>query len=454
MNLTRRTVLQGLLGSSLGAALPCQVAAAETATPQRVIFFLQNHGFCPAHAHPESIGLDGTDGETSLKHIQSKLDRVEAVDLQGHQLPPWIDPLEPIRERLTIVQGLNGRHVSPYHGAPYGALGGFQKSSSPLGETIDCALAKALPAVVPLLAFGWESLERMQASPIHYASSAWGPGMAAPMYCDPMLAFNNLFGVAQAGTARDEFEAETALFEFVQPDAARLQERLSPRESVKFMPYLEGLETISQQRRRLLAMADVLKQNSPQITEKFTKPRFELDWWEASLDVGLSALIAGVTNVLTISSGRCSASGSWIGLGLEHVGHSIGHTNQEEEDDWLKLRRHNMQQIMRMVRTLQSVPEGAGTMMDHTLIVYTSCHGESQHSKGDRWPYLLIGDLGGRLRTGQYVHYPLTPHEHARSTNALYCTLLHAAGAPRDHFNLDGKRKSLDRSGPLEELLA
>ena len=55
-------------------------------------------------------------------------------------------------------------HVSPYHGAPYGALGGFKKSSTPAAETIDCALARVLPAVVPLLAFGWESLERMKAS--------------------------------------------------------------------------------------------------------------------------------------------------------------------------------------------------------------------------------------------------------------------------------------------------
>lgn len=455
MTIDRRTVLKGLVGGSLGATLgwPCQVKAAEGDNPRRVIFFLQNHGFCPAHAHPKSIGLDGADVETSIRNIQKTLDRVEVVDLKGHKLPAWIDPLEPIRDRVTILQGLNGRHVSPYHGAPYGALGGFKKSSTPAAETIDCALARALPAVVPLLAFGWESLERMKASRIHYASSAWGPSMPAPMYCDPMLAYDNLFGVAREGKARDDFEAETSLFEFVRPDAERLREKLRPQEAAKFMPYLEGLETISEQRRRLLAMADVLKKNSPKIADHFTKPRFELDWWEACLDVGLSAMIAGVTNVLTISSGRCSASGSWIGLGLEHVGHSIGHTNQEEEDDWLKLRRHNMQQIMRMVNTLKAVPEGNGTMMDNTLIVYTSCHGESQHSSGDRWPYLLIGDWGGRLRTGRYIHYPITPHKSARTTNALYCTLLRAAGDKRDHFNLSGRQKSLDRAGPLEELL-
>ncbi|MDA0676932.1 MAG: DUF1552 domain-containing protein, partial [Chloroflexi bacterium] len=270
----------------------------------------------------------------------------------------------------------------------------------------------------------------------------------------PNLAFDNLFGVASEGVAKEEFLAQTELFEFLRPDAEKVRKQLSPKETEKFLPYVEGLETISDQRRRLLAMSDILRKHSPNVTEKFSKPRFELDWWDASLDVGLSAMIAGVTNVLTIASGRCTASGSWIGLGLKHVGHSIGHTNQEEEDDWLKLRRHNMQQLLHMVKTLKSVPEGNGTMMDNTLIVYTSCHGESQHSKGDRWPYILIGNFGGKFKTGRYLHYPLTPHKSSRSINALYCSLLHAAGDDRDHFNLDGPRIGMDRNGPLPELMS
>lgn len=458
MNITRRTALQGLTGAMAAPlALPLMVnAAPATSGPKRVIFFLQNHGFCPAHAHPQSIGFSDADDEhAAIRKLQEKLDRVIDEPLTDHTLPSWIDPLEPIKDRVTIVQGLNGKHVVPYHGAPYGALGGYRKSSStPVAETIDCALARQFPGVVPLLAFGWESLEKMRASRVHYASSAWGPSMAAPMYCDPLLAFDNLFGVAAPGRARDEFEAQTELFDFVGADARELDERLGGDERRKFAPYLDGLETIAEQRRRLLAMADVLRANSPKVTETFTKPQFETDWWDACLDVGLAAMVAGVTNVLTIASGRCTASGSWLGIGTQHQGHSIGHTNQEEEDDWLLLRRHNMQHLLRMVRTLEAVPEGDGTMMDNTLIVYTSCHGETQHSTGDRWPYLLIGDFGGQLRTGRYLHLPISPHKSSRTVNAFYCTLLHAAGDKRDHFNLDGRQKSLDRIGQLEELLA
>ena len=57
--------------------------------------------------------------------------------------------------------------------------------------------------------------------------------MPAPMYCDPLLAYDNLFGVAREGKARDEFEAETALFEFVRPDAEHLRDKLRPQEAAQ-----------------------------------------------------------------------------------------------------------------------------------------------------------------------------------------------------------------------------
>jgi hypothetical protein len=92
--------------------------------------------------------------------------------------------------------------------------------------------------------------------------------------------------------------------------------------------------------------------------------------------------------------------------------------------------------------------------MDNTVIVYTSCHAEAQHSTGDRWPFILIGNLGGTLCTGRLIHYPLNPHRQSRSVNALYLTLLNAVGDTREHFNLTGSLQSVDRRGALSEIMA
>ena len=449
-SLNRRTLLKGLAVGAGGALFspftwPRFAAAEGTARPpQRVIFFLQNHGFNPGHALPAGVTID-----------QRTLDRVEDLPLASMELPEFIAPLAPYKDRLTIIQGLNGKHVAPYHSAPYGALGGFKKSNNtPMGETIDCALSRALPAVVPLLAMGWDSLPGMRGSPIYYASSAWGPNKPVPMFSDPLLAYDNLFGVAKPGKAREQFQADTELFDFVKLDAARRDASLSGVERDKFHPYLEGYAEAGERRRRLLQMAGTLEKHAPAVGEKFINPRFETDWWDASLDVAISALIAGVTNVVTIASGRCNTGSTWIGLGTTHQGHSLGHTNQMAEPDWLKLRHYNMEHLVKIIRALEAIPEGKGNMMDNTLIVYTSCSGESQHSVGNRWPFLLLGSLGGKFRTGRFLQYPMEPKPQSRTINALYTTLLHAVGAPRDRFNLAGSLKDLDRGGPLPELLA
>jgi len=118
------------------------------------------------------------------------------------------------------------------------------------------------------------------------------------------------------------------------------------------------------------------------------------------------------------------------------------------------LRRYHLKQLAVLANKLAAVPEGNGTMLDNTVFVYTSDFGETHHSTGDDWAYVLLGDLGGKLKKGQYIVYPLRGREGNRSINAPYCTLLHAAEAPRDHFNLDGPRKTVGRPGPLDELLA
>ena len=79
---------------------------------------------------------------------------------------------------------------------------------------------------------------------------------------------------------------------------------------------------------------------------------------------------------------------------------------------------------------------------------------ETHHSSGNEWPFVLVGDLGGSLRTGRFIEYPAFGDAGNRSINALYCSLLHAAGRRGEHFNLEGATKEVDRPGPLPELLA
>jgi hypothetical protein len=100
---------------------------------------------------------------------------------------------------------------------------------------------------------------------------------------------------------------------------------------------------------------------------------------------------------------------------------------------------------------LESVPEGSGTMMDHTLIVYTSNNADKQHTSGATWPVMLLGNCNGVFKTGCFTQLDGT-----RPINALYATLLKTVGVDRDRYNMSGKMaaKFDSGTGPLKELLA
>ena len=55
------------------------------------------------------------------------------------------------------------------------------------------------------------------------------------------------------------------------------------------------------------------------------------------------------------------------------------------------------------MEALESVPEGSGTMMDHTLIVYTSNNADKQHTTGANWPVMLLGNFDGAFKTGCFT---------------------------------------------------
>lgn len=124
---------------------------------------------------------------------------------------------------------------------------------------------------------------------------------------------------------------------------------------------------------------------------------------------------------------------------------------QPDNPIWIKIRQYNSRMLVRMMEALERVPEGSGTMMDNTLIVYTSNNADKQHTNGATWPVVLLGNCGGLIKTGCF-----TQLDGKRPINALYTTLLRAAGKNVDRFNMNDQlaRKFDAGVGPLKEVLA
>lgn len=451
MNPSRRNVLKGMTLGAGSLLLPAMVRQAYAQTdqatmPKRFVFVLQNNGFQPWAAQPKGREWKRANGPSNV--VDLSLDDLE--------LSEDLSPLSPHKKKVTILQRLQGKHVKPFHGGGYGALAGVRKESRPVAGTIDGALAKEFLGVFPMIGLGLASAENNNTSTV-YICSAWGPNMPIATQCNPDLAYRQLFGSVAEGNARKDFNARSNLLDFMKDDVKRVRGELAGEELVKFDHYLNAFESMSSRQSKLAAMSKGLRKHLPEHTTKFTSAN-EKERLETQFELAATSLIAGLTNVVTICSGLCNPNGNMRGMGVNIGLHQVGHRESEGDRDYRQLytllRKQHIEFIAGLVKRLEAVPEGDGTMMDHTVIVYTSDAAETHHSTGNEWPFVLIGNLGGHLRTGRFIEYPAFGDRGNRSINALYCSLLHAAGRPREHFNLEGATKEVDAPGPLNELLA
>lgn len=437
---TRRRLLQGIAagtGVALGGTLvPKSLWAAPfgSAAPKRIIFFMQNQGFDPKTCIPE--------GMTSSN------------SLAGAKLPEPISPLEPFKERLHIINGLHGLHTSPSHSAFFGALGGYRGSDGvpPSAPTIDYELSKILPqTLLPHLCIGMDSMENMKTKPTIATLSASGAAQPIFMHSNPNHLYQMLFGGISTGDIRLQHEARSNLLRQVEGLAAAKGQSLPASDHQRYGQYVKGFEEVNGLRDRLDGVADHLREFAPAVDERYTNPEFETDWHDVLLDLGIAALTSGITNTLTIGSGRGEIFGAWKGLGVTMQGHNLGHIDQPDNPIWIKIRQYNCRMLVRIMEALERVPEGSGTMMDNTLIVYTSNNADKQHTNGANWPVMLLGNFDGAFKTGCF-----TQLDGKRPINALYTSLLRAAGRNCERFNMDDKmaKKFDSGTGPLKEVLA
>ena len=121
------------------------------------------------------------------------------------------------------------------------------------------------------------------------------------------------------------------------------------------------------------------------------------------------------------------------------------------------IRDFHIDLIAQMAKSLSLIPEGDGTMLDNTLIVYLSDNSDKHHSSATEWPMIALGNIGGRLNSkGRYLAYPrYGAANHKQTIGNWLTTICHLAGIDKDHFGQPdfalGKLEM--QKGPLSELL-
>jgi hypothetical protein len=443
-------------GLTTGAALLTPIlsqmsayAAGDARHPRRIVFVVQGNGMNPAHLLPSGVARPRNGRPTNAT--------LEEVALKDRDLHTALEPLTPFKDRLSLVQGLSGRIAVSDHSANHGALGCYPANKGPMAQTIDCALGEENPGIIRHIGLGIMNKPDIT---MNYQISAAGPGKTQPIQCAPELAYQALFGSVAGGSSRAAFDRKTKLLDFMAEDVKQSRANLAAPEREKFDQYLEAFENLRDRQGRIGSMRDDLAKHAPKLADRFARPT-ETNRLEAQFEIAAAALITGLTNVVTLTSGgggQHYIAYPELGIPVDghHYGHGGGVPGKTYEDCFVAVRRYHCQLIAGLASKLARIKEGDGTVLDNTVIVYMSDSGDGHHPSLYEWPVVLLGDLGGKLKTrGRYLQFPAYGSRNHRTMANLYLTLLHGVGKPRDKFGVpDPILRDIDQTGPIADLLA
>ena len=458
----RRTLLNTFSAGAVAPHLLPLVARAEAEAngrkPMRFVFLLEGNGLWPEHVMPKGFKRPEIKNPRGGDHHFEKMNGAEAlIDMplggpEG-QLPEALSPLDKHINRVTLLTGLSGRVAGGGHGCGYGALGAFPAVAGPKDITIDAALARTSPAIRQMVGLGFLHAPA-NAPPMFDGFSAYGPNQKVSFIQDPVLAHKVLFGKVVGGDPKGEVGAQSMVLDAIAEDIRQLRPRMPGEEGRKLERAADAFSSIRQRQERL---GEIDPARIPKLRSDFHGSMDETTRMKAHLELAATALITGLTNTVTL----CSGVGypTWKGLGLTIDTHEIGHgaTDPARVAMRVKIRQFNASLIAKLVETLEAVPEGQGTMMDNTLIVYLSDSAETHHCVCMEWPMVLVGNLGGRLKTGgRFLNLPKYGAKGHATVAQFYSSLLHAAGAPVNQFGMKDRflvEAGLDQREPWSRVI-
>ena len=476
MTLNRRQLLShgamalgGVTLSPLMNSVMAQIQERASGTNQRrlrFVFLLKSNGLWADNIQPQgfenrlpfSVEYDDDGRLVNGNHGGVRKRPTPQADVplgENVQLNALMQPLQPFRDRLTIVQGINSG-FPVYHKGQYQVLSAIparrRDTAEVVGPTIDSVLANAFPAPVRHVLLGHDP---QAASGVSYiTSSAASRGQPLPFYTKPTRGYRELFGVVGQGAARAQYDVQSDILDFFAEDAQRIQQQTAAPEREQLNHYLNAFASLRQSRQEVEAISDRLRQYAPEPPGEINANAASTIG-RANVDIAIAALASGLTNVVTISFDTLgNSSYPEFGIGGLHgaVGHGQGGRVLQKRQN---ICRHHFQQMARLATALQRIPEGEGTMLDNTVIVYTSTNGETHHSSGVNWPMVILGTLGGRLRSGRY-YAPGNGNPEQNADNLVrlgdvWATLLEASGQPYRDF---GQPRNGVAHRPIRALLS
>jgi hypothetical protein len=429
IHLPRRTVLKAL-GATVGlplldAMIPAGTALARSAAAPRpsMSFIYFPHGAVLDQWTPRTAGT-------------------------GLELPQILAPLSPYRDYLTVVSGLENKAAiaPPVHAiTPATWLSCTTPRVSPESHaavTLDQMVAGKLSLENPFesiqvateAAGGAGSSDRLYGDGYARTVSFRSPTAPLPMEHDPRKLFRRLFGVAHA--AQDDRTVgqsaqRRSLLDLVRQDAADLSRKLGPRDRAVLADYLANVRAIEERVQAFVPTAMIGgSQERSRSPASSPATRFD-EHLRLMFDLIALAYQGNGTRVASFMMAAEVSEQQYDFIGVPDSFHSLSHHGNSPAKlaRLARVQAYNTAAFARFVATLAAMPDGDGSMLDHSLIVYGSNMSNSNLHDHTRLPLALVGGACGKLAGNRHLICP----EHTPLAN-LYVSLLDKVGIPTAAF--------------------
>jgi len=364
---------------------------------------------------------------------------------ESMELGKSLQPLESLKTKMNVVSGLFNRAavgVGIHPGQTGNILSGAQlQKGAELrgGISMDQVLANAIgqQTVQPSLVLGCEQpttgYHETNFSMAYSSHISWQNATSpVPMEVYPALAFDSLFD--NRGSRRNK-----SVLDRVAEHAASLRRQVSESDQRKLDEYLESVREV--EKRIIITRDDQAKaadkaKDKSQPLAAMKRPDNGLpedirEHMRLMCDILALAFQSDKTRVATLLLCRDISGLFYPFLDARKAHHSASH--DDLSDEYERISRYYVSQLAYLAGRLNAMPEGAGTVLDHSCLLYLSNMWSGSKHDSTRLPLLLVGSLDGTLRTGRVLDYLDKPDDD-RKLCSLYLSLMDRLGVKQDRF--------------------
>ena len=442
-HLPRRSFLRGL-GTvvalpMLDAMTPALARGAEVAArPTRLLFTYVPNGVTMADWTPTADGA-------------------------AFELSRILQPLAPYKDRMLVLSGLahnNGKALGDGPGDHARAAASYLTGVHPRktagadirnGVSVDQIAARHLGSETRFasLELGCDDSRTVGNCDSGYSCAytntlSWRSETSPmPPETNPRLVFERLFGGADAGldpaVRARRLMNRRSILDVVTTRTRELNGTLGAADRRKVDEYLTSIREIERQ----IDAAEHDWTDIPAGVEKPTGvPVAYADYVKLMFDLQVVALQTDMTRVVTMMMGREGSMRTYPEIGVPDPHHPL--THHRNQGDWVErvsqINVFHAGLFAHFLGRLAATPEGDGTLLDHSMVVYGSGLSDGNRHTHEDLPVVVVGSGGGAFKTGRHIVYPKdTP-----MTN-LFLTLLDRVGVRPESVG--------DSTGRIEHLL-